>query len=281
MSVFRCPEHHPLKTVAVHRAIIPAVARRASVVVTVSESARRDIHSYLDLPRERVRVIHEGINPRFQVEHDEEAMARIRGLYGISYPYVLSVGTVEPRKNHSGLIGAFAQLIMQERMPHHLVIVGPRGWKESGLLQVMRTCGVAERIHFLGYVPEAHLPSLYQGADAFAFPSWYEGFGLPVLEALASGVPTLISHDPALCEVAGAGTTLIADPASVDDMAAGIHRLLTDAPLRQRLTALGRRRASQFSWERCATETFAVYRDAMVGAVNSSQRQYSRVGTHA
>jgi alpha-1,3-rhamnosyl/mannosyltransferase len=277
MSVYRCPEYHPLKTVAVHRSIIPAVARGARVIVTVSESARQDIIGALNVPEDRVRVVHEGIGRRFLGPRCDRTIEEMRERYALQFPFVLSVGTVEPRKNHCGLIRAFAQLVQQERVPHHLVIVGPRGWKETALLEVVRRCGVADRIHFLGYVPEMDLPALYHAADAFAFPSWYEGFGLPVLEALACGAPTLISHDPALCEVAGAGTTLIADPGSVEDMAAGLHRLLSDATVRSRLRVLGRIRAGQFSWERCAEETYAVYREALGSRVGAARRIFRGV----
>lgn len=279
MSVYRYPEYHPVKTVAVHRAIIPAVAARARAIITVSESARHDILTYLRVPEESVRAVHEGINPRFLGACDARAVACLRMRYQLNFPYVLTIGTVEPRKNHAGLIRAFSALVRQERVPHHLVIAGPRGWKERALMEEVRASAVADRIHFLGFVPEVDLPPLYHGADAFAFLSWYEGFGLPVLEALACGVPTVISHDPALCEVAGGGTTLIADPGSADDMAAALHRLLTNASVRARLTSQGRLRAAQFSWERCAAETLSVYREALTMRVPRTGRFALDIGS--
>ena len=262
MAVYRCPRYQPLKTTLIHRALIPAVVRRASLVLTVSESARQDILERLRLPEERVRVVYEGVHAAFHAAPSYSRMQGLRARHGLQAPYILSVGTLEPRKNHLGLIEAYERLVLQQRVPHHLVIAGGPGWRNRALLERLASSGLRDRIHLLGYVDDADLPTLYQGADAFAFPSWYEGFGLPVLEAFACGVPSLISHDPALREIAGAGNALVADPACPDEMAAALHRLLSDDPLRAVLRLRGLRRAREFSWERCAQQTLAVYREA-------------------
>jgi alpha-1,3-rhamnosyl/mannosyltransferase len=175
----------------------------------------------------------------------------------------LSVGTLEPRKNQARLIDAFSRLVQQERLPHHLAIVGAHGWKEGAIRSHARRSGVVDRIHFLGYVPAADLPGLYRAAAAFAFPSFYEGFGLPVLEALACGVPTLVSTDPALLEVAGAGTVVTADPHSTEDIAAGLWDLLTNEPLVAQLRKRGLIRAAEFSWDRSAAEACQIYRELL------------------
>ncbi len=260
MSVYRCPEHHTWKTVAVHRAIMPALIRRHSWIVTVSESARNDIVEYLGVPPERVRVVYSGIDRRFcPVPDSRDADVLLR--YGLGFPYILTVGTLEPRKNHARLIDAFGELVRQEGLPHHLVIVGARGWKHDTLLERARMSPLSDRIHVVGFVPSADLPALYRAADAFAFPSLYEGFGLPVLESLASGTPTLISHDPALTEVAGRAATVAVDAMSPGDIARGLHRILTDGSLRASLRRAALERAAAFSWESCTARTLDVYRE--------------------
>ena len=262
MAVYRCPRYQPLKTTSIHRALIPAVARRASIVLTVSESARQDILEHLRLPEERVRVVYEGVHAAFHEAPSPSQVQALRARLGLHCPYILSVGTLEPRKNHLGLIEAYERLVRQQRVPHHLVLAGGRGWRNRALLARLTSSGLRDRIHLLGYVQDADLPALYHGADAFAFPSWYEGFGLPVLEAFTCGVPTLISSDPALREVAGLGNALIADPSCPEEMAGALHRLLSDGPLRAALRLRGIRRAREFSWERCARQTLEVYREA-------------------
>jgi glycosyltransferase involved in cell wall biosynthesis len=265
MSIYRYPQLQPLKTVAVHRAVVPVLASRAAMIIADSESSRQDILRHLRIGAERVRVVHAGIGPQFteylqpgQPDGDE-----VRRRYGLTSPYVLTVGTLEPRKNHRRLIQAFSSLVQQERIPHHLVIAGARGWKDRALLEEVRRSPVASRIHVLGYVPAADLPALYRSAEAFAFPSLYEGFGLPVLEALACGAPSLISSDPALTEVAGEGTAVVVDAESVQDISAGLYRLLSDPSLASPLRARGFARASQFSWDRCARQMLQLYREVI------------------
>ncbi|MBV9092535.1 MAG: glycosyltransferase family 4 protein, partial [Streptosporangiaceae bacterium] len=271
MSVYRCPQYQPRKTVAVHRALIPALARRASLILTISESARQDILHYLGVSPERVRVIYGGIAPHFSAPFalGSPTLADVRRHYRLDAPYLLTVGTLEPRKNHVRLVDAFTRLVEQENIPHHLVIVGEPGWKDHPLYVRARQSRAADRIHFLGYVAAAHLPALYRGASAFAFPSIYEGFGLPVVEAFACGVPTLISSDPALTEVAGTGTAVVVDPHSADDIARGLWQIVSDPMLAAQLRARGLERARAFSWDRCAAETLAIYRELLEGRPGS------------
>jgi alpha-1,3-rhamnosyl/mannosyltransferase len=265
MSVFRCPEHHTRKTVAVHRAIMPALVRRNAWIVTDSESSRADATESLRVPAERVRVIHPGIGREFSPIVNEGDAAALR-RHGVRYPYVLTVGTLEPRKNHARLIAAFDLAMRSDGLPHHLVIVGGRGWKHDALVESMRHSALADRIHVLGFVPTADLPALYRGADSFAFPSLYEGFGLPVLEALASGVTTLISRDPALMETAGKAAGVVrVDALDISDIARGIHSTLTNSGVRERARTTGPQRAAAFSWDRCAARALDLYRTIAEG----------------
>jgi glycosyltransferase involved in cell wall biosynthesis len=265
MSIYRCPQYQPLKTVAVHRAIVPKVAREARLIITVSESARQDILHYLKVPAGRVRVVPGMVGwpfggPPLLPAAETALTMDLRQRYNLPFPYLLSVGTFEPRKNHARLIEAFSELVRQERLPHHLVLAGPPGWKEGGLTGRLRRSGLSERVHFLGYVPTADLPALYRNAQAFAFPSLYEGFGLPVLEAMTCGTPCLISNDPALREVSGAAA-LVVDPTSSQQIAAGLHRLLTDQALRTDLRERGLARAAEFSVNNCARQTYRLYQE--------------------
>jgi len=264
MSVFRCPEYHTRKTVFVHRSIMPALVRGACWMLAVSESARRDAIEWLKIPAERTRVVYSGVASTFSptsTPGDQLTLTR----HGLRAPYVLTVGTLEPRKNHARLVSAFLQVVLQERLPHQLVIVGSGGWKgrvcSADSLPTALTKDRTGRVKLLGYVPSSDLPALYRQADAFAFPSLYEGFGLPVLEALASGTPTLISRDPALTEVAGDGAGVRVDARCVDDLARGLLLVLGDDAVRAAARARGLERARAFSWETCARHTHEVYRD--------------------
>lgn len=263
MSVYHCPQYHTQKTIAIHRAVMPGAARQARIIVTVSESARQDILHYLRVSPDRVRVVYEGVGPQFQpvTQPDEPRPDEVRWRYSLPERYILTVSTLEPRKNHLRLMDAFRWLVQQERVPHHLVIAGTHGWKDSGLRTWVEQHRLTDRIHFTGYVADADLPGLYRSAEVFAFPSLYEGFGLPVLEAMASGVPCLISTDPALGEIAGTGNALAVDPYSRQEIATGLYRLLSDPELSACLRTRGLARVAAFSWQACADETYRLYRE--------------------
>jgi glycosyltransferase involved in cell wall biosynthesis len=208
-----------------------------------------------------VHVIYGGTAPHFQAERNPVIEAQIREKYRLNFPFVLSVGTLEPRKNHSRLIEAFAQLIQQERLPHHLVIAGSHGWKESPIWEMVQKSGINHRLHFLGYVPSQDLPHLYHLADSFAFPSLQEGFGLPVLEAMACGTPVLTSHTAALVELSG-GAAMAVDPFSITDLSAGLYELLSNQTKVAELRQKGLERAKFFSWQTAAAQTLKLYKDS-------------------
>jgi glycosyltransferase involved in cell wall biosynthesis len=259
VSVYRFPNSQHPRTVAVHRALLPAIRGGRTMVIAPSTSAREDILDCLHLQDDRVRVIPEGVDPSFSPmkrAEDDRTMA----LHGLTKPYILSVGTLEPRKNHERLIEAYAMLVREHHIPHQLAIVGADGWRDTRLREALARPDLIGRIRPLGYIPTDHLPAIYRGADLFAFPSLYEGFGLPVLEALASGIPTVISNDPALRELT-AGAAHAVDQYSVDSMADGMHRVLSNRTLHTTMHKRGIARARNFSWERCASETLALYRE--------------------
>jgi glycosyltransferase involved in cell wall biosynthesis len=233
-------------------------ARAARRVIAVSAATRDDLVATLDVPAAKVSVVHHGVRPVACLADSERRDRRER--LGITQPYVLFVGTVQPRKNLQRLIQAFAHVVAAG-LPHRLVIVGRMGWLTEPIRAEVVALDLTDRIHFAGYVPDDDLPALYCGADAFAFPSLYEGFGMPVLEALACGVPVVASDTTSLPEIVGDAGVLI-DP--LDEAAIGdaLVRVLADASLRARLAVAGPERAAHFSWERCARETLAVLEGA-------------------
>lgn len=257
MSLFVHSRLHPLKSQLVVRPLIPAMARRAAAIITVSHHAKRDIVTGLRLPPEKVHVIYEAAAPQYRVIADAAELDRVRRRYELTRPFILYVGTIEPRKNLTRLVTAFAQA--QRHYPDlELVLVGQLGWKYASLLKAIEDLDLGRAVRRLGYVPNADLPALYNLARALAFPSLYEGFGLPVVEAMACGTPVLTSNGSSLAEIAEGASWLI-DPLEVEAIADGLLRLAADDELHARLRLAGLTRATKFSWERAARETVQVY----------------------
>ncbi|HEX9987118.1 MAG TPA: glycosyltransferase family 1 protein [Chloroflexia bacterium] len=257
MTVFITPRFHRFKTLVLDRTLIPKVARRADAIITVSNSARYDILRYLKVPKEKVRVILSGASPLFQPVTDPERLEAVKAQYGLHQPFILYVGTIEPRKNLTRLIQAFGKL-KQQRLPHKLVIVGQRGWHCAPIFAEVERLGLANDILFTGYVPSEDLPALYSLAESMAFPSLYEGFGLPVIEAMACGAPVVTSRSSSLMEVAG-DVALLVDPLSVEELADALYRLHREPELREELSRQGILRASHFTWENTARATLDLY----------------------
>jgi glycosyltransferase involved in cell wall biosynthesis len=236
-------------------------ARTASRVIAVSAATRADLIRRYRIAPDKISVVHHGLAPAFQPVHDPARLAAVRARYGLgSAPYLLYIGTVQPRKNLARLIDAFAQVArsnQQKPAPAdtpRLVLAGQRGWLSTQIEARAAAAGLGGLVHFTGYVDDADLPALLSGALAFVFPSLYEGFGMPVLEAMACGTPVLTSTTSSLPEVAG-DAALLVDPHSTRAIAEGLARMLTDAGLRDHLRTRGIAQAARFSWERCARET--------------------------
>lgn len=233
-------------------------ARRADHIITISEHSRGDIQECLSVPSERISVIYEAPAPIFRPIELETARAIARDKYGIVGGYILFVGTLQPTKNLARLIDAYALARRRAGIVPALVIVGQKGWDFADLFARVSGLGLDNQVIFTGYVPDDDLPALYSGADVFVLPSLYEGFGLPVLEAMACGTPVITSTVTSLPEITG-DAALLVDPLDTDALARALERVYTDAALRQRLRLAGLARAAQFSWRRCAEETRAVY----------------------
>lgn len=247
------PETLPEPLVAYLRRNVPRAVRRATHVLADSESTRQDLLRLWGVPEERVTVLYSGVEPRFQPIVDPAAHARVRARYGLGpWPFLLAVGTVQPRKNYPRLIEAFAAVVREGTFPEgHLVLVGEKGWKAEGTFEAIRRSGMADRIHWLGFVADEDLPILYSMATAFAMVSRYEGFGLPALEAMACGTPVVVSRTSSLPEVVGEAGVQV-DPESVMDIAQGLRAVLADPARREALRRAGLERARRFTWEAAA-----------------------------
>jgi len=185
-------------------------------------------------------------------------MARLKMRFHMPEKFLLCVGDLQPRKNQIGLIAAFREIVKSDALPHHLVFAGKDTWFGERVRQAARDSRMAERIHFLGFVTDDELIDLYSACEVSVFPSFYEGFGLPILEAMACGCPVACSNTTAMPEVANA-TAILFDPRLVGEIARAVRDLVLDADLRQRMERLGLQRAAQFSWERAARQTLEVY----------------------
>jgi glycosyltransferase involved in cell wall biosynthesis len=236
------------------RAAVSTLSTRASCISTTSEHTRRDIHTILGIPPERVEVIYPGVPHGFSRLPATES-ATIRTTYHLSQPFMLYVGGFHPRKNMTGMLDAFEHAA--PAVPHDLVIIGPPAWKNEQILQRIERSPVAARIHFTGFVPREDLPRFYNQADLFVFPSLYEGFGFPVLEALACGCPTITTRTSSIPEVAGDAAILV-EPGDTRQLADAIRRLANDASLRAQMRQQALEQAQRFRWHTAARATLAL-----------------------
>ena len=256
VTFFRMPERYPPARRLYMQTMTRLSARVADAIIVPSCAVRDDVVRTLGVDSAKVVIVYEAAAERYRPAapgHCAEVCAR----YGVETGYVLSVGSREPGKNRERLIRAMREL-RDEGIDRRLLIAGQPAWKHEGEEALVDQLGMGDRVTFAGYVPDDDLPALYSACDAFAFPSLYEGFGVPVLEAMACGAPVVTSDVSATAEVAGNAAVLV-DPRSVASIRDGLRRVLTDDDLRAELLQAGMARAAQFSWRRAADETHAVY----------------------
>lgn len=231
--------------------------RDADAILVCSDATRQDVCESLDVPEEKVTVAYGAVEDGFTPMERDRARTFVKKHYGLDTPFLLYVGTIEPRKNVAGLLDAFA--LAAGGLPHSLVLAGGAGWERQDLAARTQERGLEKRVRFLGYLPDRrHLPALYSAADAFVLPSFYEGFGLPVLEAMHCGCPAIVSDRASLPEVAGEAGCYV-NPDDIRSIADAMLRVAGDEALRENMRSRGLTQAARFSWDRCAAETLAVY----------------------
>ena len=238
--------------------LLPKTLRTANAIIAPSQNTKEDLIRILGVPEEKIRVIPEACSPEFRPVEDAKIKKTLARL-NIKHPYILNVGTLEPRKNVETLIRAFAK-ISDSHPEFRLVIAGSKGWKYSSIFKLVKNRGLQKKVVFLDYVAKEDLPALYNGAKVFVFPSVYEGFGLPPLEAMACGTAVITSNSSSIPEVVGDAGIMI-PPFDVDGLAESIREILMNDALRVELEQKSLRRSKRFSCERMAKETYGVYKD--------------------
>ena len=263
LSCFDHPETHPVERVRLMQRDMPSAIEKADHIIVVSDATGEALRRCFNVDPALITTTYLAADPRFQPS-GSEALAPFLSSLGVTPGgYILSVGTLEPRKNLPTLFAAYAGLPTALRQRFPLVVAGMKGWGTEGLMKSAETLVQRGELRLLGYVPDKSIPPLYAGAAAFCYPSRYEGFGLPVLEAMASGVPVLTSNRTSLPEVVGDAGVMV-DPDDVDGMREHLQRLLEDRAYADELGRRGQVRAQTFSWERCAHETVSVYHKVML-----------------
>lgn len=253
-----CKEDLPSKTGRVYyRKMMTAAARKADRIITVSEFSKADIVRFLKVDPTRIEVIYSGVSPIFRKIKDQSRMDEVRRRYGINRDYIFYAGIYKPRKNHDGLLRAMQRLIASG-ISTQLVIAGPMNEGLIPLKKLAAELGITEQVNFVGAISDADLTALYSGAQVYACPSIYEGFGFTVLEAMACGAPVVCSPATSLPEVAGEAA-VYADPRSPEEFAQALTGVFSDDKLRARLIAAGYENCRRFSWQNAATKTLAVY----------------------
>lgn len=253
--------HHYLNVV------VPRSVRRADFLIADSHNTARDLTQVWAVAPDRITVVQGGVDhSHFRPDSDAHRHAAVRKRYAIGDgPYILTVSRLEPRKNHVRLIQAFHRARMQSGLPHRLIIGGSKGWLYDAIYAEVAALGLHDAVHFAGFIDDTDLPALYAAADFVAYPSLYEGFGLPIIEALACGTPVLTGDNSCLPEAGGQGA-LYVDARDVDAIAAGLVRLAHDPLLRADLARAGIAHAAQFTWQRSAQQLLDAYRAALQSA---------------
>lgn len=257
LSFVYYPETFTSSLVAYLNRVVPWSVKRATHVLADSVATKQDLMTLYETPEDKISVLYSGVNARFAPVRNADQLQTVRAKYALGEaPFILTVGTLQPRKNIQMLVQSFKPLAGESDI--QLIVAGGKGWLYEQLLDGVQRAGLQERVQFIGFVEDADLPALYSAADVFAFPSIYEGFGLPILEAMACGTPVLASNSSSLPEVTGEAGVLIAP----DDEAAWTHwlrRVREDEALREKLIARGRERTQDFSWEDSARQLHHIY----------------------
>jgi len=259
LSFISHPQHHPAKRVAWLTSELPKTLERADMLITDSDQVRRELIELYGVNEKKIRAIHLGAAARYTPQDNVQTKS-IMDRYGLQHgQYLLFVGTLEPRKGVETLVESWANLPAALKQAFPLVLAGAPGWGNKILQERINTLKQAEGLKQLSFVPASDLPALYAGAGAFVYPSYYEGFGLPVLEAMSCGVPVICTGDTSMSEIT-AEHALHIHAGNIEQLTEQIRHLIEDETLRNKLSAAGLIRARSFSWEKCAAQTQEIYR---------------------
>jgi glycosyltransferase involved in cell wall biosynthesis len=262
LTCWLVPETHLPATVAAERLFAERILQRADGLIAISENSRNDAVRLLRIPQEKVCVIYPGV-PEMYSAVSQDSVDAVRRKHQLTRPYLLYLGTIEPRKNVALLLDAYNGLPSSVTGEFALVVAGPRGWSGPSILA--RLEGPSKNVRYLGYVPEIELPALFAGATAFVYPSLYEGFGFPVAQAMVAGIPVITSGVSSLPEITG-GAALLVDPYSQAELQGAIEKMLTSPSLRARLSAEGRIQARKFSWSDSARRSIEFFSRVVSGS---------------
>ncbi len=257
------PKNIPFASRMFYSKWMPVSYKKASQIITISQSTKRDIVKVLGIDKDKITVIPLAVDEKFSDQVSQAEVDKVRKKYKLPPRYVLHIGTLEPRKNLGFLIEAFSEVIKDKELDDlYLVITGKRGWYYEGLFEKVKQFGLEKRVLFTGYFDEEDKPALYRGAILFAFPSLYEGFGLPPLEAMASGVPVVSSDTSSMPEVIGEAGILI-PPDDKVQWVKNIKKVVSDKALREKMCRLNKLQVAKFSWKKTALLTIEVYKKAI------------------
>jgi len=267
LSFLEHPEYAVPSLAAYLKKIVPEAVASADVVASVSQATSRSLIEHFKIPPEKIVIIPNGVAPHYRRITNPVLLGATRHKFGLKHPFILGVGTLEPRKNHLGLIKAFAQAQKKKKGPAMLALAGGNGWLYEETKQVVAELKLENKIRFLGHVSDLELITLYSMADVFAFPSFFEGFGIPPLEAMACGAPVITSNTSSLPEVVG-DAALLVDPHDVSALGHAITRLVEDEQLREELRQKGYQRAQHYTWSASASKMLSVYQKLYDGVTN-------------
>jgi glycosyltransferase involved in cell wall biosynthesis len=246
------------RNLLLNKLLIAPSVHRANAIVADTGWTLSDVKKFLNPQGKIMEVVYLGIENHFTPRSAEQAKERTKELLGLPKDLLLTVGTFEPRKNIAGLFKAF--LLLADKIPHHLAVVGQRGWKNEHVRNEIRAAKIHDRIHLLGYVPDAVLPDIYASADVFVFPSVYEGFGLPPLEAMACAIPVVSSNVSSIPEIVGDAACLV-NPHNPVSIADGILNVLNNPGYRSELINRGKQQASKFTWDKTARKMLDIFEE--------------------
>ncbi|ABR55980.1 MAG: hypothetical protein PWP15_87 [Methanothermococcus sp.] len=252
------PETYAKITVFRYKLLFSKTLNTSNKIISISHHTKQDLIKHFKISEDKIKVIHLAANENYKPLKENE-INNIKQKYNLNYPFILYVGTLEPRKNIPNLLKALYKL-KKHSIKHKLVITGKKGWKYKSIFETIEKLNLQKDVIFTGYVPDEDLPALYNAADLFVYPSLYEGFGLPPLEAMQCGTPVITSNTSSLPEVVGDAGIMV-NPYDVDELANKMYEVLTNDGIREELSKKGIERAKLFSWKKCAEEHLKVYEE--------------------